>query len=222
MGYIRIGGNGEKRNTGQIQSVNMELCPPGSPYRGVFGKDLKYKEMANRKSPVIGENGIKASQTELSIMASSAKEIFERSVTRQAVNLKDAESVKHAIIEYFEECEQYGKRPGNMGLYRAIGLTRQEVNHIASGRDKNKVSPDVWDIIKTACLILSEYREQLGANNKIHPATLIFWQKNYDSLTDVQTLEVVPNQGQQAEQTPEQIKKAIEADIPIDADAIEL
>lgn len=172
----------------------------------------------NKNSPVIGENGITANREELAILTKAAKDSFVAAVNSPPVNLHDNESVTSAIIGFFDECERTGKRPGNMGLYRALGLTRQEINHIASGRDKNKVSPIVWDTIKKACLILSEYREQLGAQNKLNPATLIFWQKNFDSLTDTQTIELTPIERNQAELSPEQIQKAIEQDIPIDVE----
>ena len=175
-----------------------------------------------RNSPVIGDGGMLATKEELAELTRNAKEIFVRTTERPAVDLHDAEQVKAAVIEFFEECERIGKRPGNMGFYRAIGISRQQAHNIVTGRDKNTVSPTVRDIIKNTSLILADYREQLGLQGKINPVQLIFWQKNYDGLEDVTRLEVSPDSRQQADLTPEEIQKAIEQDIPVDVDGREI
>jgi hypothetical protein len=69
------------------------------------------------------------------------------------------------------------------------------------------------DMIKKALATLSQMREQYGATGKLNPVTLIFWQKNYDGLTDVQQIEVSAKDQNAAEQTPEQIAAALEADV---------
>ena len=58
----------------------------------------------------------------------------------------------------------------------------------------------------------------LGSTGKINPVTLIFWQKNYDGLEDKQTMEIAPRKDLEADRTPDEIAKQIEADIPIDVD----
>ena len=177
---------------------------------------------ANRNSPVIGENGIIATKEELAALTRNAKEIFIESANKRPVNLHDDDEVKHAIIAYFEDCERVGKRPGNMGLYRALGISRQQAHNIVTNRDKNTVSPAVRDIIKNASLILADYREQLGLQGKINPVQLIFWQKNYDGLSDIQQIEISPASQQSANLTPEEVAKRIESDVPIDAEYTDL
>ena len=109
------------------------------------------------------------------------------------IDLRDQKQVENRIMDYFGQCDSLGLRPGNMGLYSALGLSRQEVHNIITGRDKNKVSRDSCDTIKRAIRALSTYREMLGSSGKINPVTLIFWQKNFDSLRDSAQIELTTN-----------------------------
>ena len=107
-----------------------------------------------------------------------------------------------------------GLRPGNLGLYASLGLSKQDVSDAIRGRNKSKLSSSSIDLLKKAKVALSTYREMLGSTGKINPVTLIFWQKNYDGLEDKQTMEIAPRKDLEPERTPEQIEK----DIPIDVD----
>jgi len=126
-------------------------------------------------------------------------------------DINNPEEVYTAIAEYFRSCIERGLRPGNMGLYARLGKSRQEINNIIHGR--TKINPAANDMIKKALATLSQMREQYGATGKLNPVTLIFWQKNYDGLTDTQTIEVSARDTSAAEQTPEEIAAALEADV---------
>lgn len=164
------------------------------------------------------ENAITATGNELAALTHNALETFNKSIDNPPIDLHDRNDVIKAIVGYFKDCEIACKRPGNLGLYRALGMSRQDWNNIITGKSKSKASPDCIDVIKKACLIISEYREQLCAQGKLNPVTAIFWQKNYDGLSDVTTLEINADTRQEARLSPEQIAKQIEQDIPIDVD----
>lgn len=135
-------------------------------------------------------------------------------------DLSSTEEVTSAIDYYFNSCLSKGLRPGNMGLYAALGLNKNEVKDMLSGRQKSfngrRVNNDVIPLIKKACKALSLYRELLGSQGKLNPATLIFWQKNFDGLEDVQRVDVAPINALQPERTPEELAQIIENDIPTD------
>lgn len=173
-------------------------------------------------SPVIGEQGMLASVKELNSLTANMRENFLKDLARPPVNLKDPEQVKQAIYNYLLDCEQSGKRPGNMGLYRALDMTRQDINNVLTGKSKNKVSPACLDIIKKALSMLSEYREQLAIQGKLNPVTLIFWQKNYDGLRDQTEIQLSADTTPAASLSPDEIQQRIEKDIPIDGDYKEL
>ena len=132
----------------------------------------------------------------------------------QKPDLSKPEEVEEAIRAYFERCFNHGVRPGNLGVYAAIGLTRQEVNEYLNGRRKAP-NNSLIDILKKVKATLASYREVLGSQGKLNPATLIFWQKNFDGLEDVQRFDVAPASNLlQPERTPEELQKLIEEDIP--------
>lgn len=135
------------------------------------------------------------------------------------VDLHKPEQVKARIREYFTLCEEKGLRPSNLGLYAALGMSRQDVNDLFRRADRNKVSPACSDIIQKAKLALSAYREQLAICGKVSPPIAIFWAKNFDGMEDATRVELTPQRsGPAADMTPEEIAEIIERDIPIDAD----
>ena len=176
------------------------------------------KKPRGGNSPVIGDNGVLLSKEENAAMCEYALNIFHA----PKVDLHDPEQVSAAIDGYFKSCVNNGLRPGNLGLYAVLGLSKQDVSDAIRGTNKSKVSPACVDIIKKAKVALSTYREMLGSTGKINPVTLIFWQKNYDGLEDRQTMEITPKQGQEPELSPEEVRQQLEQDIPIDGDFEEI
>ena len=136
-------------------------------------------------------------------------------------DLHKPEEVQQAIINYFESCKRNHVRPGNLGLYAALGMSRQDYNDVIRGKNKSKVSPAAIDMLKKANRAIGAYRENLALNGKINPVTYIFMGKNYDGLTDTQQIEVSAAPAPAATMTPEEVAKQIEQDIPIDAEYIE-
>ena len=134
----------------------------------------------------LSDAAISATPEELREFTRHALELFEATPP----DLHNAEEVRQAITDYFMSCDRHGVRPANLGLYAALGLSKQEVYNIVTGRDKNKVSPEACDLIKKAKLTLSTYRESLAMSGKVNPVTAIFWSKNFDGMTDVQQIEV--------------------------------
>ena len=129
-------------------------------------------------------------------------------------DLNNPDDVNRAIAEYFERCNNHGVRPGNMGLYNALGLTRVEVNDILNGRSR-KANPHLVNTLKKVKGIMAEYRETLGSQGKLSPPVLIFWQKNHDGFEDVQKVDVTADMPKPA-QSPDEIAAEIEQDIPVD------
>lgn len=169
------------------------------------------------KSPVIGDNGIDATPEELTRLTRNAKELFISS-TEHETDLHDPEDVKQTIIAYFERCERHGLRPGNLGLYAALGMSKQDVSDIISGRNKSKASPESIDLIKKAKQVMGQYREGLALEGRLNPVTYIFMGKNYDGLEDQTRIEVAASGGPAAQLSPAEVAKQIEKDIPIDAE----
>lgn len=175
------------------------------------------KKPRGGNSPVIGGNGVMVNKDENAAFCQYALDIFNA----PPVNLDNPDEVAGAISGYFNSCIDRGLRPGNLGLYAVLGLSKQDVSDALRGRSR-KLSPSTIDLIKKAKVALSTYREMLGSTGKINPVTLIFWQKNYDGLEDKQTMEIAPKQALEADRSPEEISKQLEQDIPIDVDFEEM
>ena len=135
------------------------------------------------------------------------------------IDLHDAQQVHDRILEYFDECQKRELRPSNLGLYSALGMSRQDVDNVIHGRSRSKVSREAIDLIKRAKTTLSAYRESLAMCGKLNPVTAIFWGKNFDSMSDSQTLEITRSDiyaSDMARMTPEEISARIAQDIPLE------
>ena len=137
---------------------------------------------------------------------------------RPEPDLHNPDEVNIAIKAYFENCISKGLKPGNLGLYNALGIDKKQCYDLLHGLTPRKANPRSVELIKKACKSLSEYRELLGSENKLPVPTLIFWQKNFDGLEDVQRMEVTANNAPEADKTAEEIAAQIEQDIPVDAE----
>ena len=167
---------------------------------------------AYKNSIISAENEIDIQEN--AVFVSMAKDIFNTSIP----DLHKPEEVETCINKYFDDCVSKGLRPGNLGLYTCLGLDKKEVFDLLAGRTPRKASVSSIELIKKACKAMSAYRELLGSQGRLNPATLIFWQKNFDGLEDVQRMELAADTMPKAQQTPEEIARQIEQDIPVDAD----
>lgn len=113
------------------------------------------------------------------------------------IDLTDVKAVEQRINDYFAECAASGLRPGNLGMYASLGMSKQEYHNMVTGKNKTKVSPACIDLIKKAARAIGVYREGLALEGKINPVTYIFMGKNYDGLQDQTQIEVTS-----AAQTP--------------------
>ena len=170
--------------------------------------------MAGYRNNHLQNAGADATPGEIKKLINYALDVFQESTP----DLHKPEQVKATIESYFRTCIVRGVRPGNMGLYAALGITKQDYHDIVNGRNKSKASPACIDLIKKAVRAMGAYREGLAMEGKLNPVTYIFMGKNFDGLADTQQIEVTAQPGQQPTLTPEQIARQIEQDIPIDAD----
>lgn len=168
----------------------------------------KRKRKSNgRNSPVIGDNGLDISPDENKALTAYALSVFENA-TLNPVNLDNPAEVRQAITDYFADCGRRGLRPGNLGLYAWLGLSKQDVSNAINGLSK-RLNPETIDLIKKAKIALGSYREMLGSMGKINPVTLIFWQKNWDNLVDKQELTIEPKQNDFKQMSPEELRASV-------------
>lgn len=96
---------------------------------------------------------------------------------------KDPERMLACFGRYLEAAEEFGWKIGNMTAYMAMGTTRASIEEWYHG-DKRASDPRFKQLaiyVKTVC---GAYREQMGMDGAVHPALTIFWQRNFDGLTN--------------------------------------
>lgn len=131
-------------------------------------------------------------------------------------DLSKPDEIDNAINAYFDRCYRHNIKPGNMGLYNALGITRQEVNEYLTGRRKT-ANLYLIDTIKKVKSMMAEYREILGSQGKLSPPVLIFWQKNHDGFEDVQRIDIDANSAPKADMTADEIQQKLLEDMPIES-----
>lgn len=174
------------------------------------GNRMVAKNQAWKKSPVIGNNGITATKEEIGSITAHALEI----ALWDEIDTKDPEQLRDRTLKYLQYCIDNNIKPGNLGLYNAWGMTKEEVSNVR----RREPSSLRCSVIKKSCQIMSQIREQLMADRKVDTATGIFWQKNYDGLKDQQEVVIEPRNQIEADKTPEEVQQMLADDIPIDVD----
>ena len=161
----------------------------------------------NGASPIIANNGVFAKPGDNSRYAMTLLDICrEDPVLSQAfegtdgtiesllplrstpVDRNDILTMSKRVLGYLAWCAATDERVTNLVMYIRIGITKdiawQWKNERTRG-DKHR------EFIESVLGICSAARELLGADGKLSPVTLIWWQKNYDGYTDNQTITLV-------------------------------
>lgn len=164
------------------------------------------KKPRGGNSPVIGDNGINiaegdAKKVNKAILFSMQNDPYFRDVvlsiseendiyalSSTPLDKDDVESMKKRFVGYVAFCMVNDIRFGNQMAYDAIGITKDDVYNWG----KRTRGTEHSEFIKKITGVCSSYREALGAAGLLHPTTVIWWQKNYDGMTDVQRIEIAP------------------------------
>ena len=157
-------------------------------------------------------NNTEMDNDENAVLCQYALDIFNS----KEPDLHKPEEVEQAINNYFKNCIDKGLRPGNLGLYASLGIDKKQAYDLIHGLTPKKANPRSIEHLKKAIKAMGTYREMLGAQGKLSPPVLIFWQKNFDGLEDVQRMEVTAQTQENAELSPDEIANKIESDIPVD------
>ena len=99
------------------------------------------------------------------------------------VDKKDPESLLEAFHKYLVLSAEMGQKIGNMTAYAAMGVGRQTIDEWYHG-NANAHDPRYRELAAYVKSVCAAYREQLGLDGKTHPALTIFWQRNFDGLTN--------------------------------------
>ena len=111
-----------------------------------------------------------------------------RDIARDA-DVNNIDTLYSCLHRYLQYCFENNIKFGNMSAYAACGIDKQTVWAWESG-SKRKNDPRYAEFARYVRQVCAEYREMLMSEGKLNPVTGIWWQKNYDGLTDNPTVVV--------------------------------
>lgn len=139
-----------------------------------------------KNSPVIGDNGIKTLPGDNSKYAG----VLATILSWPPVDKSDVNALEERFRLFINYCMENDVRITNQVTYLALGINKDNVYDWENGRGRGDSHSDFIKKVKAFC---SSYREMLGADGKLNPVTLVWWQKQYDGMVDKQELVVTPN-----------------------------
>jgi hypothetical protein len=153
------------------------------------GEKVVRKKMKPRggNSPMIGENGIHTLPGDNSKYAAVLLEMHKWG----EVDKNDPEALEERFWKYVEFCGDNDIRVTNQVAYYAMGISKDDVYNWEHGVSRGKEHCELIKKVKRFC---ASYREMLGADGRLNPVTLVWWQKNYDGLVDRSEVVLTPNQ----------------------------
>lgn len=160
-------------DSNQLELVGGEIVEAEDrPKRYLSEKQMEQRRLASKAAVMARLNNTERIQ-QMAICA----EIGKKS------DYNDPEKMLECFGEYLTTAEEYGWRVGNMTAYLAMGVTKSQIEEWYNGgaRASDPRYKQLATYVKTVC---AAYREQLGLEGAIHPALTIFWQRNYDGLTN--------------------------------------
>lgn len=135
----------------------------------------------------------------------------------ELVDPDDVDTMQKRYAAYLKYCTEHDMAISNLMAYRAIGITKSQVDRWLSGAGfTNKRRRAFLERVIADC---GAYRENAMLEGKIPVPSGIFWQKNYDGLRDISETIVHIDDEWTENQSPEELQ-ARYADV-IDAEFTE-
>lgn len=122
----------------------------------------------------------------------------------ELVDPDDVDTMQKRYTAYLNYCMENDMPISNLTAYRAIGITKQQVDRWLSGAGfTNKRRKAFLEQVIADC---GAYRESAMLEGKIPVPSGIFWQKNFDGLRDVSETIVHVDDAWNEQQSPEELQ----------------
>lgn len=137
-------------------------------------------------SPVIGDNGVHTQPGDNAKYAGVLATILRWG----PVDKSDVDALEKRFWNFVDYCMEHDVKVTNQVTYLAMGITKDDVYNWENDRTRSPAHSELIKKVKSFC---AAYREMLGADGRLNPVTLVWWQKNYDGLVDRQEVVLTPN-----------------------------
>lgn len=137
-------------------------------------------------SPVIGDNGVHTQPGDNAKYAGVLATILRWG----PVDKSDVDALEKRFWNFVDYCMEHDVKVTNQVTYLAMGITKDDVYNWENDRTRSPAHSELIKKVKSFC---AAYREMLGADGRLNPVTLVWWQKNYDGLVDKSEVVLTPN-----------------------------
>lgn len=180
------------------------------------GKEIVKSKARGKNSPIIGDNGVHTKPGDNTRYSMVLSELYKWGEVDHA----SIDALEERFWQFVEFCGQNDIRVTNQLAYFALGLNKDNVYDWENGRGRTPAHSEFIKKIKSFC---STFREMLGADGRLNPVTLVWWQKNYDGFVDNQQVTLIPGNPMGAEGDPSQMAQKYQKALPgaIDVESAE-
>ena len=179
--------------------------------------EIVEKEIAKKNRPKTGPGGTENFPNVISPKADDVRRIGTNLLywyTKPKAKTDD--EIQERLLEFFERCISNGEVMTVEKMALALGYDRKTLWAWETGGEGS--TPTRRNLIKKAKELLASYDAEMVAEGKLNPVTYIFRAKNYFGMRDQVEHVVTPNNPLGDEVNPDDIRKRLEASLPIDAD----
>lgn len=168
----------------------------------------KQRKPRGGNSPVIGMNGYNLEEGDNNKFLQLNMELF----ALPRIDLDNPEEVRRRLSEYFAIQAKHDIKPTVAGMAMVLGMDRKTLLAIVhdyptgSTGYKSALPKSVTELIKNAYFLLENLWENYMGAGKLNPVTGIFLGKNNYGYQDKTEYVVTPNQQNDSDYSPEEIK----------------
>jgi len=179
--------------------------------------EIVEKEIAKKNRPKTGPGGTENFPNVISPKAADVRRIGTNLLYwYKKPKATTDEEIRERLLEFFERCISNGEVMTVEKMALALGYDRKTLWAWETGGEGS--TPTRRNLIKKAKELLASYDAEMVAEGKLNPVTYIFRAKNYFGMRDQVEHVVTPNNPLGDEANPDDIRKRLEASLPIDAD----
>ena len=179
--------------------------------------EIVEKEIAKKNRPKTGPGGTENFPNVISPKADDVRRIGTNLLYwYKKPKAKTDDEIQERLLEFFERCISNGEVMTVEKMALALGYDRKSLWAWETGGEGS--TPTRRNLIKKAKELLASYDAEMVAEGKLNPVTYIFRAKNYFGMRDQVEHVVTPNNPLGDEVNPDDIRKRLEASLPIDAD----
>lgn len=177
---------------------------------------MKNEDLVQTGQEVVKKRGRGGKENFPSVISSDTKAEDIKRIMKDCLHwyqmprIETDEDCRQRLYDFFVRCAETGELVTVEKMCLALGYARTTVFEWENGRH---CSPARMDMIKKAKALIATSESIMVSEGKINPVVYIFRAKNYFGMKDQQDIVVKPDDPLGDYQSPEEVKKRIDANV---------